>query len=131
MKLQKLLYFTYGFYAAKTEKPLFSESFQAWQYGPVLASVYQKFKCFGGSVINRMSTDAQGKAYMLNRGAPENKSIYEVFSKICKKYSRDRGFDLSKEKHKPGTPWAETLANGIILLIQYAITSKDKNYNGR
>ena len=44
MKLQKLMYFTYGRYAAQTGRQLFSENFQAWQYGPVLSSVYQEFK---------------------------------------------------------------------------------------
>jgi len=47
LKLQKLLYFAYGLHYALYGKELFSERFEAWQYGPVLRSVYKEFKNFG------------------------------------------------------------------------------------
>ena len=48
LKLQKLLYFAYGLHLVLFEKPLFEdEYFEAWQYGPVLRSVYKEFKNFG------------------------------------------------------------------------------------
>jgi len=114
MKLQKLLYFTYGRYAAKTGRPLFAENFQAWQYGPVLSSVYQEFKCFGSDQINTMSTDASGNSYIMNWNAEENAELRDVFYGVCKDYKNDNAVELSKKTHKEGTPWAETYANGII-----------------
>ncbi|MBR6647500.1 MAG: DUF4065 domain-containing protein, partial [Clostridia bacterium] len=47
MKLQKLIYFLYKEYLKTTGERLFTESFEVWQYGPVIASVYDEFKGFG------------------------------------------------------------------------------------
>ena len=35
MKLQKVLYFVASEYAKRTGRPLFSEHFQTWEYGPI------------------------------------------------------------------------------------------------
>jgi uncharacterized phage-associated protein len=34
--------------------PLVSENFQAWDYGPVLPTVYQKLKIFGNSAVHNI-----------------------------------------------------------------------------
>lgn len=114
MKLQKLMYFTYGYYAAETEQPLFAESFQAWQYGPVLSSVYQEFKCFGSGEISSLSTDAAGLSYVMNWEEPRNATLKQIFDKVCDKFSNHTGLELSRLTHKENSPWANTLANGII-----------------
>ena len=44
LKLQKLLYYAQGIYLALYDEPLFEEPIDAWQYGPVVESVYQKYK---------------------------------------------------------------------------------------
>lgn len=41
MKLQKLCYFTQGWYWAVNDAPLFNASFQAWKYGPVNRELYE------------------------------------------------------------------------------------------
>jgi uncharacterized phage-associated protein len=51
LKLQKLMYFAYGAYAKLHDKPLFGEEFQAWRLGPVLRTIFHKFKFFGGENI--------------------------------------------------------------------------------
>ena len=43
LKLQKLLYYVEAWYLANFDKPLFSESAQAWAHGPVYRSVYKKY----------------------------------------------------------------------------------------
>lgn len=40
MKLQKLCYFTQGWYWAVNDAPLFDSEFQAWRYGPVNRALY-------------------------------------------------------------------------------------------
>ena len=114
MKLQKLLYFTYGVYAAKTNQQLFSENFEAWQYGPVLSSVYHEFKSFGAEDIYRYATDAEGHAYALKLDNPNYNILQQVFNIICKKFSRISGLELSMLTHQKDTPWANSYANGII-----------------
>ena len=44
MKLQKLLYYMQGFHVGKTYSPLFPEDIEAWQYGPVIRSVWYEFR---------------------------------------------------------------------------------------
>lgn len=114
MKLQKLMYFLYGEYYAETGTPLFSESFQAWKYGPVLSSVYQEFKEYGYREIDNYSTDALGNVVVISRSNPQNSSYVKVFDRICRKYKGFTGVELSELTHESGTPWAETLANGLI-----------------
>lgn len=42
MKLQKLCYFTQGYYlAVNNGTPLFDEKFEAWRYGPVCRELYK------------------------------------------------------------------------------------------
>lgn len=47
MKLQKLLYYMQGFHLAYFGTPLFEEEIEAWMYGPVVPSVYEKYKPSG------------------------------------------------------------------------------------
>jgi uncharacterized phage-associated protein len=47
LRLQKLLYYGQGWHLALTGKPLIREEVQAWRHGPVVRSVYQKFKPYG------------------------------------------------------------------------------------
>ena len=40
MKLHKLLYYAAGWHLGFTGEPLFDEDIEAWQYGPVVPSIY-------------------------------------------------------------------------------------------
>src|SRR5262245_26249764 len=51
LKLQKLLYFAHGWHLAITGAPLLDEPIEAWQYGPVVSSIYHEFKHFGSRAI--------------------------------------------------------------------------------
>ena len=51
-KLQKLLYYTQGFHLAIYGVPLFEEKLIAWEHGPVVKEVYDKFKEFGSNAIS-------------------------------------------------------------------------------
>jgi uncharacterized phage-associated protein len=47
LKLQKLLYYAQAWHLALYDRPLFPEKFQAWISGPVVPSIYWRFKEFG------------------------------------------------------------------------------------
>lgn len=51
LKLQKVLYFAQAYYLSKLGKPLFSDKIEAWEYGPVVPSIYHKFKSEGSNPI--------------------------------------------------------------------------------
>ena len=53
LKMQKLLYYAQAWYMVNNEgTPLFSDEIQAWQYGPVVPSVYQFFKEYNSYPID-------------------------------------------------------------------------------
>ncbi len=51
LKLQKLLYYAQVLSLKYTGKTLFNEQLYAWDYGPVVNEVYQKYKDFGRQPI--------------------------------------------------------------------------------
>ena len=52
LKLQKLLYYSQAVYLVLHDKePLFSESIEAWDYGPVVPPVYKEYKRYGFETI--------------------------------------------------------------------------------
>lgn len=51
LKLQKLCYYAQGFHLAAFDKPLFRESIEAWPHGPVIRSLYAKYKAHGAGAI--------------------------------------------------------------------------------
>ncbi|KAB2582463.1 hypothetical protein BS297_25645 [Rhodococcus erythropolis] len=103
MKLQKILYFVASEYAKDTEKPLLSEPFQQWQYGPVVASVYSEFKPFGSGSIRRYAKDSQGKAYVVNES--KNPRLREALDRVWP-VVKDRGaVPLSRITHLPESAW--------------------------
>ena len=51
LKLQKLLYYAQGIHLALYGAPLFADKIVAWQYGPVVEDVYQKYKINGSEPI--------------------------------------------------------------------------------
>ena len=44
LKLQKLLYYCQGWHLALLDEPMFSDSVEAYKLGPVVPSVYKKYK---------------------------------------------------------------------------------------
>jgi len=54
MRLQKLLYYAQAWTLALTGEPLFGEDIEAWEHGPVVRSVYTRFKQHGS---RRLSTE--------------------------------------------------------------------------
>lgn len=46
-KLQKLLYYAQAWHLAIHDRPLFVGRFEAWQHGPVLVPIYNRFERFG------------------------------------------------------------------------------------
>src|SRR3954447_8990596 len=61
MALQKVLYFADGEYIAKERRRLFDDRIEAWEYGPVVPTVYHEFKRFGGQPIREKANALEMK----------------------------------------------------------------------
>lgn len=53
LKSQKLLYYCQGVHLARIDEPIFKDKIEAWQYGPVVPKVYNKYKKFGFDNIDK------------------------------------------------------------------------------
>ena len=108
MKLQKLVYYAHGWYAGHTGKPLIDETIEAWQYGPVIESLYHEFKRYGAQPIKGLATDLDidnDNFDWLVVPPPEDKSVRKFLTSVWNSYSKYTGVALSKMTHAAGSPW--------------------------
>lgn len=59
LKLQKMLYMADMNFVGQNGTRLLNEDFEAWDYGPVLPSLYQKCKAFGAKPVPHVFWGAQ------------------------------------------------------------------------
>ncbi len=114
MKLQKLLYFTYKHYYQTLRTPLFGERFEAWQYGPVLPSVYNEFKQYRDKPITDYSKSGDGLVWCLDEDNSEEGRT--ALNAIWRTYGSGDGIRLSTLTHQPGTAWDKAMKSNSIYL---------------
>ena len=107
MKLQKLVYYAHGWYAGHTGQPLINEAVEAWQYGPVIPSLYHEFKRFGAGSISCKATDLEG-AELREVPAPEDPALRQFLNNVWTSYGQFTGIRLSEMTHAPDGPWDQT-----------------------
>jgi uncharacterized phage-associated protein len=123
MKVQKLVYFAHGWYLALTGRPLVSDTIQAWQYGPVIPSLYQAFKEYGNSPIGTPAFQGSwhdGRyAWSVPRletssiNVEEIERARQVIRKVWDLYGSYTSIRLSNATHDPDGPWAQVYQDGI------------------
>ena len=59
LQLQKLLYIAHMLWLGERGEPLVEESFEAWDYGPVVPVVYHRAKCFGARAIRWLDAPSE------------------------------------------------------------------------
>lgn len=103
MKMQKLVYYAHGWYAGYTGRPLISEDLEAWQYGPVIPTLYIEFAPFGARPI---TSKAKEWGWGDNEvPLPANDSVRQFLGTIWESYGKYSGFYLSELTHAAGAPW--------------------------
>ena len=109
IKIQKLVYIAHGWHLALHGKPLIEDEFaEAWQYGPVFASLYHEFKHRGRMPIVELATEFDAH---MNRKRPRipksDEETTKLLDRIWEVYGGHSGFQLSEMCHQPDSPWAE------------------------
>jgi len=109
MKLQKLVYFAHGWHLALYGKPLINEQVEAWDYGPVVSSVYHEFKKFGAGRIDQYGTDFDfsKNGIVTPRIALDDKRTTALLDKIWEVYGKYSGVQLSNLTHEAGSAWSK------------------------
>lgn len=106
LKLQKLLYFSQGVSLAEFDRPLFSDSIEAWSYGPVVKSVYEEFKKFGREFIELSISDNEAKD-ISNKISSDYKTK-DVLDFVYENYAGYTAWKLVELTHEQGSPWYVT-----------------------
>lgn len=107
MKLQKLVYFAHGWHLALKGEPLLDEEIQAWDYGPVVTSLYHEFKEFGPDPVDRLARHTVLRGDSIEEEEPRLEDEYarEIVSEVWRKYGEFSGIQLANMTHRRGTPW--------------------------
>jgi uncharacterized phage-associated protein len=106
MKLQKLVYCSYGWWLASYGLDglrLTNEGPQIWKHGPVFASLYRTLKVFGREPI-RIPQSASPFGQSENIDANDENSL-SLVRWVWGRYGHLSSFALSDMTHKPGSPW--------------------------
>ncbi|MCM3324225.1 Panacea domain-containing protein [Cytobacillus kochii] len=121
LKLQKLIYLFYCKFVKKYDYRPFDEEFYAWQYGPVIKELYEKYKIYGRDEIEQEDND-----YLILKDKPFKLSVFSKFTKTpidykivetleetIKEYGEYSAFSLVDLTHVEDGPWDIIYKNGL------------------
>ena len=114
LKLQKLVYLCFADYLCDTGKELFTDKIYAFKYGPVVDTVYKRYKEYGYKPIDEEKKDidsenisempAKSRILFAEYGTEKLISI----EKTLKKYGNLSAADLVDLTHKDNAPWSKS-----------------------
>lgn len=111
MKLQKIVYFCHADVLAATGRPLIDQTFEAWEYGPVIPSLYTEFKIFGAGPITGRATKFNPATCIREVASDCNLGgLEKIVSQSFERYVRYSASALSNLSHSENGPWAAALA---------------------
>jgi uncharacterized phage-associated protein len=121
LKLQKLMYLFYCRYVEKFRLRPFDEKFYAWQYGPVIKEVYDKYKVYGRQILDHEDdyfTIDKERPFILSVSSrfsktPIHHQIVDVLSDVIGEYGHLDAYTLVDITHIEEGPWDKTFKNGI------------------
>jgi uncharacterized phage-associated protein len=108
MKLQKLLFYAYGWFRVLKNDVLFNESIQAWKYGPVITTVYHSTKQWGSNGIQEFITSPSDD-FPVFLDENNDAAIIEFLNIIWGAYSKYSAMQLSNATHAPNSPWTKVV----------------------
>jgi len=97
IKLNKLMYISFGFYGATNKEYLFEEVIEAWEYGPVIPDVYYAYK---NNEIHMRPLVA----------IPEKMRI--IIDQVLSVYGNKAPFLLVELTLQENTPWSNVFEKG-------------------
>ena len=107
-RLEKLLYFCYADYLCKYKEKLFNDKIYAFKYGPVISTIYEKYKGNNQAIIKEISKkyDLPIRSRIMNshNGIKKINSI----DNSLRKYAKLDTDTLIGLTHKKNTPWAHS-----------------------
>lgn len=94
-KLQQILYFVQANFLTMHNRPCFSDNIEAWDIGPVVPSVYERYKCYGSDAIPKEEySNAPEISYV-------DRYLIEGIVTTCMNYSAEELSEITKNQ----SPW--------------------------
>lgn len=109
LHIHKILYIANMVYLGRHKEPLINEKFEAWQYGPVLLSLYNKLKIFGSIPIPIYAFSNVDKL----SDAKEIKDIQEAWEKLKDK----KVWELIAITHRKNGAWEKHYKENLNKII--------------
>ena len=106
LKLQKLLYYAQGMHLALYGEPLFAETIEAWQHGPVVPPVYHAFKKYAAGPIRVKDGES----------AKLPKRARETLDEVHTVYGQFSAWRLREMTHRE-PPWADAYEDGVANIV--------------
>jgi uncharacterized phage-associated protein len=142
MHLQKLCYIAHGFSLALLDRPLTSNTIEAWGFGPVYPDLYDALKKSGNRTVSELICENNWAAVPKIRGtvvsANLDKNEGRLVDTVWKDYGAFEAFQLSALTHEKGSPWARVFKPGIkhivipdSLIKEYFLELTKPNHCGR
>lgn len=99
LKLQKVLYFIQAQFLVSEDVPCFEDDIEAWDFGPVVQSVYYQYRMFGGAgiILNKDDPLIPYYQYINYRDMETIGSMIDELSK----YSSSKLVEITHNQ----TPW--------------------------
>lgn len=112
LKLQKLLYYAQAWHLAFGDSPLFDADFEAWVHGPVVPSVFRRFKEYRWTPI------------MADVDAVADAKLRGYLGEVLNKYGQMSAPQLERLSHRED-PWKEARRGCAPDASSNAVISKD------
>ncbi|PJN91000.1 Panacea domain-containing protein [Bacillus sp. mrc49] len=114
LKLQKLLYYSYSRFLLRTGEKLFTDPIVAYKYGPVVETVFHKFKVHGSGVIDykedeiiRISADIKAVTPIFMKIASSEHGLValDCIVNVIEDFQEESATELVERTHLEGGPW--------------------------
>lgn len=113
-KLQKMCYYAQAWYAALYDDILFNERIEAWVHGPVIPTLYMRYKKYGWELIPKPSEKPSF-----------NEKVLELLESVYITYCDLTGYELELLTHSEA-PWINARKGiGSLIPSNNLISHKD------
>lgn len=102
LRLQKLLYFVQLYFLSRYNAPCFSDTIEAWAYGPVVPTVYRTYCIFGAEIITPFENSSDDSIIL-----DQDRQFIDEIIGLSNKYST---YNLVLKTHNQN-PWKESYSN--------------------
>ena len=112
LKLQKLLYFIQAAFLVEKGTPCFYDEIEAWDFGPVIPVVYDKYEMYGGTNIPCIKNNNDEDLFTII--SQQDKDIIGTIIVFCAKFTASMLVTITQKQ----TPWIDAYSPHLRNIIK-------------